>query len=168
MNFDEAFDALIGNEGQLSMDPADRGNWTGGRIGVGVLKGTKYGISAAAYPSLDIENLTLDQAKAIYYKDYWTVAGCESVPDALRFDLFDFAVNSGPKTAVKKLQESVGAVPDGMLGPKTLMAINNYTPGEVRLRLMGKRMLLMTGDYSAWVTQGRGWMIRLANNALKG
>lgn len=35
MNFDQAFDRLLGNEGGLSMDPNDPGNWTGGHVGVG-------------------------------------------------------------------------------------------------------------------------------------
>ena len=38
MTFDLAFTRLIGNEGVLSMDPKDSGNWTGGKIGLGKLK----------------------------------------------------------------------------------------------------------------------------------
>lgn len=38
-----------------SNDPNDRGNWTGHNVGVGILKGTKYGIAAHAYPRLDIK-----------------------------------------------------------------------------------------------------------------
>lgn len=41
-------------------DRNDKGNWTGGRVGVGQLKGTKYGISAAAYLHLGIKSLTLE------------------------------------------------------------------------------------------------------------
>jgi hypothetical protein len=37
-------------EGGLSMDERDPGNWTGGAIGKGELRGTKYGISAQTYP----------------------------------------------------------------------------------------------------------------------
>lgn len=168
MDFDEAFAHLISNEGALSMDPNDRGNWTGGKVGVGQLKGSKYGISAASYPHLDIANLTLAQAKTIYKADYWNVAGCDAVPDGLKFSLFDFAVNSGPKTAAKRLQQAVGAEPDGAIGPKTLIAIGNYHIAEVKSRFQAQRMLLMVGDTAAWPAQGRGWMIRLANNALKG
>ena len=69
MTFDLAFTRLIGNEGVLSMDPKDSGNWTGGKIGLGKLKGSKYGISAASYPMVDIANLTLEGAKAIYLRD---------------------------------------------------------------------------------------------------
>lgn len=167
MNFENCFAALIGNEGVLSMDPNDRGNWTGGKIGVGVLRGTKYGVSAAAHPTLDIPNLTLDQARRIYYVDYWGPAGCDVVPDGLKFDLFDFAVNSGPKRAAKLLQRSVGAEEDGAIGPRSLLAIANMNVYQIRLRLTAHRGLLMAGD-PAFSTQGKGWMNRLAHNALRG
>ena len=65
MNFDQAFTALIGNEGNYTLNHKDRGNWTGGMSGAGQLRGTKYGISAASYPAVDIKNLTLEAAKAI-------------------------------------------------------------------------------------------------------
>ena len=32
---------------------------------------TKYGISKRAYPDFDIKNLTKDDAKAIYLRDFW-------------------------------------------------------------------------------------------------
>ena len=68
LTFDQAFERLIGHEGNFTNDKDDRGNWTTGIIGKGQLKGTKYGISAMTYPQLDIKNLTLDQAKQIYKK----------------------------------------------------------------------------------------------------
>lgn len=46
ITFEEAFDRLIGHEGGYSDDPTDNGNWTGGKRGAGLLKGTKYGIGA--------------------------------------------------------------------------------------------------------------------------
>ena len=58
-NFDRAFRFLIGEEGGYSADPHDPGGET------------KFGISKRAYPQLDIKSLTLDQAKAIYRRDYW-------------------------------------------------------------------------------------------------
>ena len=160
MAFNKAFARLIGNEGVLSMDPTDNGNWTSGVEGKGELRGTKYGISAAAYPKLDIKSLTLDDARSIYFRDYWSIAGCEAVPDALKFDLFDFAVNSGPGRAVKLLQRTVEQVEDGAIGPKTLMAISALNPWELRFKFDAHRRLLMTGD-PKWATYGRGWMIRL-------
>lgn len=164
MNFDQAFEALIGHEGGLSMDPKDRGNWTGGRVGVGTLKGSKYGVSAASYPALDIANLTLADAKAIYLKDYWGAAGCDAVPDGIKFDLFDMAVNSGQGNAIKVLQRAVDALADGALGPRTLQALNSMAAPRLVARFNGHRLEFMTNDIVAWPSQGRGWAKRIANN----
>ena len=57
MNFEKAFERLIGHEGGYSTDRNDPGNWTGGKVGSGTFKGTKYGIAANTYPNLDIKNL---------------------------------------------------------------------------------------------------------------
>jgi len=122
-NYDISFELVIGHEGGYTTNPKDRGNWTTGKIGVGVNKGTKYGVSAMAYPSLDIKNLTLDQAKEIYRKDYWAKVAGDELPHGLDYLTFDCAINHGPQRAVKLLQEAVGSNPDGALGPKTLAAV---------------------------------------------
>ena len=54
-------------EGGLSTDPHDDGNWSGGAAGKGVLRGTKNGISAKAHTTLDIRHITIAQAGAIYW-----------------------------------------------------------------------------------------------------
>ena len=63
MTFDDAFEALMAHEGGYANDPRDPGGET------------KYGISKRAYPAVDIRNLTLEAAKAIYKRDYWRPVG---------------------------------------------------------------------------------------------
>jgi lysozyme family protein len=41
----------------------------------------------------------------------------------LRLAVFDAAVNSGVSRAIMWLQEAVGATPDGVFGPRTLLAV---------------------------------------------
>ena len=67
--FDVIFDRVLGHEGGFQADPRDRGNWTGGEVGKGELKGTKYGVAAMTYPELDIESLTKADAKIIFRRD---------------------------------------------------------------------------------------------------
>lgn len=122
--FDQSFTYVAGEEGVLSLDPTDRGNWSGGARNVGLLKGTKYGISAAAYPNLDIAALTLDEAKDIYQTDYWVPARCPLYPDAVALMVFDAAVNQGVERAKSMLQEALGVPVDGMIGPSTLGALH--------------------------------------------
>ena len=63
MNFDAAFERLIGHEGGYTAGVGDPGGET------------KFGISKRSYPREDIKNLTLEQAKVIYRKDFWGAAG---------------------------------------------------------------------------------------------
>lgn len=166
MDFDAAFERLLGHEGGFGNDRRDRGNWTGGEIGKGTLKGTKYGISAAAYPGEDIENLTLERARELYRRDYWGPAGCDAVPPGVKYALFDMAVNSGVRAAVKVLQKSVGETVDGILGPRTLQAVQNMPADRLRLRFAANRLLLLTEAHS-WPAYGRGWVRRVATDALE-
>jgi len=121
-DFDFAFEAVIGHEGGFTKRRTDPGNWTGGRIGAGRLLGTKYGISAASYPRLDIPNLSLDDAKMIYREDYWNASGANICPRGISYAVFDAGVNAGNLRARKWLQIAVGAYPDGIIGPKTRRA----------------------------------------------
>ena len=66
---------------------------------------TKYGISKAAYPLLNIKDLTLDEAIAIYNSKYWMPMGCFKMPDALALFVFDSAINVGPSRVKKWLKE---------------------------------------------------------------
>jgi lysozyme family protein len=166
MKFDQSFMALIGHEGGFTDDPKDRGNWTSGVIGKGELKGTKYGVSAMSYPQVDIRNLTLDNAKAIYKRDFWDKAKCDTLPDAIRFDVFDMAVNSGVKRAIETLQSALGVKADGIIGNQTMEAIKALDPQLLDKRLSGHRLLFIA-NVGTFPTYGRGWVRRVANNLLQ-
>jgi lysozyme family protein len=91
---------------------------------------TKYGISKRTYPYLDIKHLTMDQARQIYFVDFWLKAKCEQIenePMAEKF--FDACVNTGIGQAVTLLQRALRATgakveEDGVIGPVTLEAVN--------------------------------------------
>jgi lysozyme family protein len=167
MTFDDAFTKLIDprREGGYSTDPTDRGNWTGGAVNSGELRGTKYGISAARYWDLDIKNLTEDDAKSIYLRDFWRPVIQEFIPPDIRFALFDMAVNSGPGFASKTLQKAVGVTPDGEIGPVTRQAIAAIDPKALANRINAIRLDEMT-RFSGWKNNSRGWARRIAQNIL--
>lgn len=154
MTFDEAFPRLIQHEGGYVNDPRDPGGET------------RWGISKRSYPHLDITNLTLAQAAEIYRRDYWGPAGCEAVPAQIRFDLFDMAVNSGVRQAVRALQRAVGEVEDGILGPRTLQAIGSLPPARLVARFNGARLAFMVA-LPTWDAFGRGWARRIAANLME-
>jgi lysozyme family protein len=165
MTFDEAFTLLVNNEGVLSLDRRDRGNWTSGVVGVGELKGSKYGVSAMSYPSSDISRLTIDEAKKIYKRDYWDKMQLDLLPDNITFDMFDIAVNSGVSQAIKLLQTTVGSYPDGKIGQLTLNKTNSY--GILLRQHLNAHRLLFYTLLSSWKEQGKGWTNRVANNLLQ-
>lgn len=168
MEFNQAFDELIGHEGTLSLDPDDRGNWTGGKVGVGELKGTKYGVSAAQYPHLDIKNLTVDHAKDIYLTDYWFRHNIHQLPDAVRFDIFDAVVNSGPGNrhrggGVVWAQRAANVTMDGIVGAQTIAAIRSMDPYQFLIRFNSYRLEFIA-ESKVWASQGRGLVKRIARN----
>lgn len=163
ITFDQAFQRLIGHEGGYSNDERDPGNWTGGKIRVGKLKGTKFGLAANTYPNLDIKNITLAQAKEIYKKDWWDKLGGHGLHSAITFQLWDFAINAGKKRAIIELQQAAGVIADGIIGPKTIVAVNALDLNDVLLSLTAERLKFYT-SLSTWPTYGKGWTNRVADN----
>lgn len=84
---------VLSEEGGMSQDRNDPGNWSGGAVGVGRLLGTKYGISGFAYPTLDIVNLTLSKAREIYHAEWFSPFASLKWP--LSLYRMDAAVNLG-------------------------------------------------------------------------
>jgi lysozyme family protein len=170
--FDQCFAITVGEEGGFGRDPADAGNWTGGRVGAGVCKGTKFGVSAASYPQLDIANLTLDDARAIYRRDYFDRVRGDDLPAPLALLAFDAAVNNGVGMAVRWLQTVAGVAEDGDVGPHTIAGVTAAAArlGGARLcaDYMALRLAFMTllptwKLYGANAATGRpeGWASRL-------
>jgi lysozyme family protein len=160
--FERAFKVVIGEEGGMSLNPADPGNWTGGSQGSGVLRGTKYGIAASAHPTLNIVALTLEEAQAIYKTEYWDKMRGDNLPPTLALLVFDAAVNCGPSRAAKWLQVAVGVAQDGIIGPATLAAVESHrgTGATVCAEYMARRTVFMA-DLPTWRVFGLGWARRL-------
>jgi lysozyme family protein len=154
MNFDTAFDALLKHEGGYSDHAADPGGKT------------RYGITEAVARRVgykgDMRELPLELAKRIYLEDYWRAVRADELPAGVRYAVFDAAVNSGPKQAVKWLQRAAGTADDGVIGPKTLAAVNALNADALRARLLAQRLKLMTG-LPTWPAFGRGWAKRIAD-----
>jgi lysozyme family protein len=125
--FDDIIEVLLEHEGGYVNDPNDLGGET------------NFGITKRFYPDVDIKNLTKEQAKDIYYKDYWVRNKVPQLPNNLKHIYFDMCINQGKGTAVKVLQRAVNSrggdiKVDGGLGPKTIEAINDHKPCDNRVR----------------------------------
>lgn len=163
MNFDKAFELLIGHEGGFTLNRADAGNWTGGKVGVGKLLGTKYGIAANTYPNEDIKNLTLERAKQLYKRDFWDKAKCDQLPNGLRFHVFYVSVNSGVSRGIKTLQQALDVGVDGLIGNQTINAALKARQDELLTKFYYHRITFYT-SLASFNTFGKGWMNRVANN----
>lgn len=82
-DFETAVAFVLRHEGGYVNDPADPGGET------------KYGISKRRYPWLTIAGLTVDDAKTIYYDDYWVPSGASRLAMPMALVVLDTAVNMG-------------------------------------------------------------------------
>lgn len=117
---------LIDVEGGYVNHPNDRGG------------PTKYGITLKTLATYqkeasvqDVKELTINTAYKIYKIMYWDMVKLDQVKSPLiQYCLFDIAIHSGPKQAVKRLQSALRTagytevLVDGIIGPITLQATN--------------------------------------------
>ena len=160
-------------EGGEVNHPADRGGHT------------KYGIADAAdgkkdgmadldrdgQPDIAIRDLTPAHTELFYRANYWLPARCDrvdSVCPLIAIALFDGAVHHGPGRAVRQLQQALGILADGVLGPQTLRILAAKTGRDggraLLLGLLETRASYMLGivrkDPSQWANAW-GWVNRL-------
>jgi len=154
MNFDTAFDHLLGHEGAYSFHPDDPGGETMWGVTVAVARENGY--------LGPMKSLPADVAKAIYKKRYWDAVRADDMPPAIRYHVFDAAVNSGTGQAVKWLQRAVGVPDDGHVGPITFNAARAAHPGDLIRRMNAHRLKFMT-DLKNWPSFSRGWARRIAD-----
>lgn len=149
IDFGTAFDRLLGHEGGYVNDPQDPGGET------------NWGISKRSYPNVDIKALTREQAKEIYRRDFWEPLG--DADPAIKFQVFDFAVNGGLATGLRKLQAAVRVADDGYWGPHSAAALAAMEKNDVLLRFNAQRLRY----YTSLRNRDRflaGWVNRVAAN----
>lgn len=151
MTFDEIFDRVIGHEGGYINNPHDPGGET------------QWGISKRAYPFLDVKQLTREEAKKLYRRDFWARIDAQNLPSELAYQAFDFAVNSGIDTAIRYLQRALNVADDGHWGPVSTQAASKMSTSDILMRYAAERLDFMT-RLSNWPNASRGWARRIAQN----
>lgn len=154
MTFDDAFDKLLGHEGSYVDHPADPGGKTNWGITERVARANGY--------TGHMRDLPVTDAKRIYRAQYWDAIRADEMPPALRYAVFDAAVNSGPAQALRWLQRATGAVDDGRIGPQTLTLARAAPPDAVLRRMLSQRLKFMA-SLKSWPSFGRGWALRVAD-----
>lgn len=156
MDFEKAFDRLIGHEGGYSNHPSDPGGET--------MWGVTKRVAQANGYSGAMKDLPRDTAKSIYRAMYWDAVKADQLPPIVRFDVFDGAVNSGVSQSTKWLQRAAGVVDDGVIGPKTIAAAFMEV-ASIAAKYNGHRLTFMA-SLPTWPAFGRGWARRIASNLL--
>ena len=123
---------VFGAEGFYSNDPKDAGgetlygiarkknpNWNGWKIVDDYKK-------KSGFPKNMSQDQTLVSLKDAFYKsEFYDPVKAEFIEDELlAAHVFDFGVNAGIGTSVRRLQRCAGVKEDGVLGPIFLSAIN--------------------------------------------
>ena len=121
-------------EGGYQCDPDDKGNYNSHAE----LVGTKYGVSAKTYESHynaipdkeTIENLTPEQASFVL-RSYWNDCKADDINNqSIANILVDWHYMSGTG-GIKAAQKALDLIPDSIVGPNTLAAINRGDQSEV-------------------------------------
>lgn len=149
-------------EGGFTNDRRDPGNWTGGKVGVGELKGTNMGIAANSFPNLDIRNLTKTQAADIYAQRYARPLRFDDLREGDDLVILDLGINSGVSRSANFTQAIAGTAQDGQIGPVTLAALAKIPSRDFIKRLCARRLSFVQG-LKIWETFGKGWSRRIAH-----
>ena len=123
MSFEKGLKKLLEHEGYYSNVESDHGGET------------YAGISRHFFPkwegwrlldSENYQNAELSEAVANFYRVYfWYPLKCDLIDnDFIAIVVFNFGVNFGKRQAAKKVQRILGVKQDGLIGTKTLYALN--------------------------------------------
>ncbi len=166
MSFDTALAFVQRWDGGWVDDPHDRGGVTKWGITIRTLiaKGMDLN-NDGVVDRRDIRDMKPEQARDIYKRDYWIGAACPRLPAPLALLHFGCAVNQGVGRASRILQKSVRATPDGIIGKRTIAAVE---------RAWARNPTRLLGEYCAWravhysslslvVRYGLGWFRRLVD-----
>lgn len=151
MSFDLFIERVLSSEGGYVNHPKDPG------------AETKWGISKRSYPNVNIRELTREQAKEIYRRDFWNEIDGNKLHEDVAFQVLDAAVNHGKGNAIRWLQRAAGCADDGVLGPISHAAIARIPAVDLILRFNAERLEFYT-KLSTWSTFGKGWIRRIAEN----
>ncbi len=160
---DAAFEAAVTNllkfEGGYVNDPVDPGGET------------NFGITKRTYPNINIRALKVEDAKQIYYTDWWVKNGLEQLPPMTGSKVLDMGVNMGMFHAVKILQLAlcnlgVSVAVDGHIGPGTRGACSKVDDTKLVSALrVGQANYYRTlaADNPAMRKYLKGWLRRAAS-----
>ena len=132
----------------------------GGMTNLGVTKKTWEAWVGHAVTEDTMKALKPSDVAPLYEERYWKASGADRLNPGLDLTVFDYAVNAGPKRAIRTLQECLKVVADGSFGPKTLEAANRcHLPSVIQEYAV--RRISFYRTLPTFPTFGRGWSRRV-------
>jgi len=162
-NFKKCLELVLKSEGGWVNNPKD----PGGETNLGVTK--KVWEEWVGHEVKTMKDLTPEDVAPMYQAKYFMACYANQLPVGIDYMAFDAAVNMGPGRAVKLLQECLGCVPDGTIGPRTMQLIDQKKPEDI-VDLYSKRKTSFYESLATFATFGKGWLKRVEDvkfNALK-
>ena len=158
--FQECLARILKHEGGYVNDPLD----SGGRTNLGVTQRVWEEFVGHPVTEADMKALTPEKVAPMYKMKYFNPSYCEKLPKGLDYLAFDFAVNAGSGRSVKCLQGVIGVVQDGVIGPRTMAAINAANPKDLINKFSDARADFYQGIVARKPDQARfikGWLNRV-------
>jgi lysozyme family protein len=155
-NFDKSLALVLKSEGKYVWDKRD----PGGETMMGVTKGAWSGWLKRPIEDGEMIKLTVADITPFYKALYWDAAQCSKLPIGIDYLVFDSAVNMGVGRAVRLLQQSLGCVPDGVIGPNTMRAIN-ATDVNILIDKFSAQKEQFYRSLKTFIVFGKGWLSRV-------
>lgn len=156
-NWDDSFAAVLKHEGGYVNNPHD----PGGRTNLGVTQRAWEAYLNRDVTETEMRALTPDIVKPFYKAMYWDKIKGDQLPAGVDYATYDLAVNSGTRRAAKYLQEIAGVFADGIIGPKSIDAIEALDP-EQTVEVLCDMRLNFLKRLTTFDTFGKGWSARVA------
>ena len=116
------FQNIVRREGGFVDDPDDNG----GATNMGITQRTLSQWCKREVTKDEVKRLPKEMAMHIYYELYWKPSKVELIEDAwVQEFLFDWIVNAGFRSPIRRIQSLAHVKSDGIIGPKTANAIDS-------------------------------------------
>ena len=158
-NFELCLNLMLAHEGNFVNDPRD----SGGMTNLGVTKAVWEDWLGRPVSEKEMRALTPTMVAPMYKRKYWNAVRADELVDGVDYCVFDVAVNSGVGRAIKFLQQSVGATPDGGFGSITMALVKKAESDPANLiELYCARRLEFLESLRSFEHFGKGWSRRVA------
>lgn len=140
-HFEPLAQFILSFEGGFVNDPKDRGGATNRGVTIGTWRSQGYDKNGDGVIDVkDLRLITAEDATRIMRRNYWNRYRADSINDqSVANILVDWLWLSG-RWAIVLVQEMLGLKADGIVGPKTIAAINSVSPAALFVRIKDRRV----------------------------